>query len=663
MSPRFRIRAIDLMVLLPIVGFGVWRGVTRTAPEMAPSTFADQVELGPLHAIAVQADGRLRSFESHAKTYISLVTGGRLSEKQPQGFTMLDLIFRPERYVDADVIYVKNKPARAQIIDKLLGVGAIEQEQATRMQASGLFSPRLLERPEVSSLLEVLSRDLIRTEKVVNQIRLALTVSDARFLMSQMRLVAPRDPETGQPDANQPWHSMAELLDGAGGAPRDATHSGMSGPRIIPGLSATDQIRIRDAWSKLGAAWRAEHAEGVNAQIATLAQVLPEVSAALYPSLSRLNWESWYFRSKSMTWVWLVYLAAVVPLLMSVIYKWDGARRAGMGLFIVAFGAHTASVVLRWYISGRWPNTNMFEAVTTSAWFGALIAMVLEGFARKTALRNLFALGAAVAAMAALMAGYFLPADLDSAISNKMAALHDVWLYIHTNVIIASYALIGLAAVTALVYLRHRHVLAWDAGVIPKWRLVLLPIALVTFNYTAYKIMMHFVNPVGDALLFTRFAGVSALLAGSGMVLLGEMFAARDRARQGFRVERASAGGTASLMAGGAGSFIQKDKATAGQVFDGATMVLMELSFVMLWTGIVMGAIWADHSWGRPWGWDPKEVFALNTFFILIGLIHVRMKVRDKGLWTAIIAVLGFEVMMFNWIVINFIVVGLHSYA
>ena len=92
-------------------------------------------------------------------------------------------------------------------------------------------------------------------------------------------------------------------------------------------------------------------------------------------------------------------------------------------------------------------------------------------------------------------------------------------------------------------------------------------------------------------------------------------------------------------------------------------MVLVELSFVMLWTGIVMGAIWADHSWGRPWGWDPKEVFALNTFIIFLVLIHVRLKVRDKAFWTAILAVAGFEVMMFNWIVVNFVITGLHSYA
>ena len=83
----------------------------------------------------------------------------------------------------------------------------------------------------------------------------------------------------------------------------------------------------------------------------------------------------------------------------------------------------------------------------------------------------------------------------------------------------------------------------------------------------------------------------------------------------------------------------------------------------VFWAGIGMGAIWADHSWGRPWGWDPKEVFALNTFIVFVVLIHVRMSSKDKGLWTALLAVIGCGVMLFNWIVINFVISGLHSYA
>ncbi|RLS61224.1 MAG: c-type cytochrome biogenesis protein CcsB, partial [Planctomycetota bacterium] len=54
---------------------------------------------------------------------------------------------------------------------------------------------------------------------------------------------------------------------------------------------------------------------------------------------------------------------------------------------------------------------------------------------------------------------------------------------------------------------------------------------------------------------------------------------------------------------------------------------------------------------------------ALNTFLVFIALVHVRLKVKDKGLWTAWLAMIGAGVMLFNWIVINFIITGLHSYA
>jgi ABC-type transport system involved in cytochrome c biogenesis permease subunit len=127
----------------------------------------------------------------------------------------------------------------------------------------------------------------------------------------------------------------------------------------------------------------------------------------------------------------------------------------------------------------------------------------------------------------------------------------------------------------------------------------------------------------------------------------------------------AKVGGAASLIVAGphGEQRMVEGRAAFGEVLDGVTMVLMEVSFVLLWAGIVMGAIWADHSWGRPWGWDPKEVFALNTFLVFLVLVHVRLKAKDKGMWTAWLAIIGAAVMLFNWIVINFVITGLHSYA
>ena len=446
--------------------------------------------------------------------------------------------------------------------------------------------------------------------------------------------------------------------------PSDGAHAGLASLAPIPGMDKETQAAIGDSWTALRDAWVAEDAVAANVQIAKLADLFPAVSPRLYPSTGRLEMESWYFRTKSMNWVWLLFLLSVIPLLMSVIYKWNGARTVGLVLFVIAFGFQTASLGIRWYISGRWPNANMFEAVTTAAWFGGLLALILEWIARRTLLRNLFVLGAAVMSMGALMAGYFLPASLSSAISNKMAALNDVWLYIHTNMIIWSYAVIGLACVPALLLMRHRWCLLWDRPDAPKIRLLLLPIALGVCNYAAYALMMHAIAHEKYGLSAQALIGMSGAFVGSGFIIWLAWLDAQARTAAGGFVERSASGGASVLLAAGGGSSQPNaERPLSTEVFDGATMVLVELAFIMLWVGVVMGAIWADHSWGRPWGWDPKEVFALNTFIVLALLVHVRMKVRDKGLWTALLALAGCGVMLFNWIAINFVIVGLHSYA
>jgi ABC-type transport system involved in cytochrome c biogenesis permease subunit len=267
--------------------------------------------------------------------------------------------------------------------------------------------------------------------------------------------------------------------------------------------------------------------------------------------------------------------------------------------------------------------------------------------------------------MFALMAAHFLPASLDSSLSNKMAALNDVWLYIHTNMIIWSYAVIGLACIPALLLLRHRWCTLWDGEVLPRWRLVVLPLAVAIGNYAGYKLLMHTIAGARFGLGDRDLMAIMVAFVASLMLVLFEFVAIWDRQAVGWRVQRAASGGASAIMRSSrpGSEFLRDTQPAVSEVLDGATMVLVELAFVMLWTGTVMGAIWADHSWGRPWGWDPKEVFALNTFIVFLILIHVRLKVKDKGFWTAVLAIVGFEVMMFNWIVVNFVISGLHSYA
>jgi len=83
-----------------------------------------------------------------------------------------------------------------------------------------------------------------------------------------------------------------------------------------------------------------------------------------------------------------------------------------------------------------------------------------------------------------------------------------------------------------------------------------------------------------------------------------------------------------------------------------------------LWTfTVAAGAIWAEYAWGRYWGWDPKETWALVTWVIYACYLHARSTAGWRGSRAAIIAVVGLASFWFNFIGINLLVSGLHSYA
>jgi ABC-type transport system involved in cytochrome c biogenesis permease subunit len=80
-------------------------------------------------------------------------------------------------------------------------------------------------------------------------------------------------------------------------------------------------------------------------------------------------------------------------------------------------------------------------------------------------------------------------------------------------------------------------------------------------------------------------------------------------------------------------------------------------------TGTVLGGIWADQSWGRFWGWDPKENGALIIVIWNVIILHARWGglVRERGL--ANMAVFGNIVTSFSWFGVNMLGIGLHSYG
>lgn len=79
--------------------------------------------------------------------------------------------------------------------------------------------------------------------------------------------------------------------------------------------------------------------------------------------------------------------------------------------------------------------------------------------------------------------------------------------------------------------------------------------------------------------------------------------------------------------------------------------------------GIIFGMIWAYKAWGRYWGWDPKETWSLITWFVFALYLHTRVVMGWKGRRSAFIAIIGFLAALFTYFGVNYLLVGLHSYA
>ena len=96
-----------------------------------------------------------------------------------------------------------------------------------------------------------------------------------------------------------------------------------------------------------------------------------------------------------------------------------------------------------------------------------------------------------------------------------------------------------------------------------------------------------------------------------------------------------------------------------------AKMIYAITCFATLFSfqGTVLGGIWADQSWGRFWGWDPKENGALIIVLWNVLILHARWggMVRDRGL--ALLAIFGNIVTTWSFFGTNMLGVGLHSYG
>ncbi|WP_019122919.1 cytochrome c biogenesis protein CcsA [Brevibacillus massiliensis] len=78
---------------------------------------------------------------------------------------------------------------------------------------------------------------------------------------------------------------------------------------------------------------------------------------------------------------------------------------------------------------------------------------------------------------------------------------------------------------------------------------------------------------------------------------------------------------------------------------------------------LVFAMIWAAEAWGRFWGWDPKEVWALIVWLFYSAYLHLRLSRGWLGTKSAWMSVIGFVIILITLVVVNLVIAGLHSYA
>ena len=102
----------------------------------------------------------------------------------------------------------------------------------------------------------------------------------------------------------------------------------------------------------------------------------------------------------------------------------------------------------------------------------------------------------------------------------------------------------------------------------------------------------------------------------------------------------------------------------AAVVLERLTFRLHAFAFPLFTFGaLIAGPLWAEASWGRYWGWDPKEVWAFISWVVYASYLHARATPSVKRTVATWIALLGFATMLMNLFGVNLFFEGLHSYA
>ena len=391
-------------------------------------------------------------------------------------------------------------------------------------------------------------------------------------------------------------------------------------PAVIP---PADSSRPRDDWENIGTNLMQTASSGAISQpaqfYATMVTAYRAGSPADFnkavaayrlwlggrfaPQLNKAGQEFFFSTLQPFYKAIVIYVVALLLACIYLLVDSEWMRKSAFHLVMLALIIHTFGLVLRMYLEGRPPVTNLYSSAIFIGWAAVILGVVLE----KIYPIGIGILVASFAGFVTQIIAHNLAMSGDTMEMMRAVLDTNFWLATHVVIVTLGYAATFLAGFLAIVYI--------FLGV--------------------------FTNRLTQPLSAKAAVGLTVITALHSPVLAAPAIA----------------------LGVGKGLSSQVGKIEIGKIM--AKMVYGIVCFATLFsfTGTVLGGIWADQSWGRFWGWDPKENGALLIVLWNATILHARWGglVRERGLMN--LAVIGNIVTSWSWFGVNMLGIGLHSYG
>jgi cytochrome c-type biogenesis protein CcsB len=569
------------------------------------------VRRSDLPRLAVQSEGIEESLASFSRTALSHIIGRTKVRGQNPVYTIIAMMFDPQRWRDANIIPVDNlRLARAIGLpgDLSAQAGGKQFISAERVQEMGRPNEQNPANSQLSTLNSQLAGDpaaLRALERMIERAAYLYALPQTLRILPNPTLAAgAHEVAPAALSAQAGWLSVAEI-------------STERGPRErVRGVPVSSPERARAFMKELAHAFRTGSPEAIAPATRDFLQYAKTLRG--YPPDWKRNVSYFYTIVNPFKWCYVLYLFACLFFLFYIVLaqppqpaRTGGSvrssppvrppARAGAGkitlrhvalaLLVAGFALHTGGMALRYVLAGRAPLANMYETIIFAVWGLIGIGLILEpactGRLRprplpaparaggRTGGRGYIGLFSSGFAFIVMVVVSLLPLRM-TRIEPLRAVLNSSWLTYHVTTVTLSYSAFMLSFLFSLAYL---------------------------------------VKDFGPA------------RAGGRERLVGWL--------------------------------------PAKETFDLLNYRAVQIGWPLLIIGILTGAVWANTAWGRFWGWDPKETWSLITWIIYTIFLHLRINQRWRGRKTAYAAIIGFLAVLMTWFGVSYLPIfhGLHTYA